>query len=240
MDNCLTLCKRASHRLCSLLLLAVTLTGCQTLAVKDFSVKSLVKSDIDMVTDQHRLVMTQLIKELTIKLYSRNPSELTKNGNHTLEERLAQILAPPPLGGYTELDGKSGIDAIRLALHSSHSSDRVFALSFGIATMIDKAYGHKQEFFFTDKLDHQVLYNSARNLETVAWLLTTTRSKETGAPLLLTNGSDPFGTLNLSFSRVFGKLIATQDMMAMIVADQNNRTIKNVVHKAASFTFLPI
>ena len=45
---------------------------------------------------------------------------------------------------------------------------------------------------------------------------------------------------NLSYERLFGKLIATQDNMAIIIADKNKRTIKTVIQKMATAIFLPI
>jgi hypothetical protein len=45
--------------------------------------------------------------------------------------------------------------------------------------------------------------------------------------------------LNLSFERLFGKVINAQDMMAQIMADRTNRTIKNVIQTLAT-AFIPI
>ncbi|MGB0663819.1 MAG: hypothetical protein ACPGMR_08530 [Pontibacterium sp.] len=216
----------------------LSLTGCQTLSAERFKLDQLVKTDIDMVADLHRQVMTQLIKEMTVKLYKRNPRELRKASPKTLEERLAQITAPPPAQGYAELNGLRGNAAIQLAFDPNYTSDRVFALMFGLETMIAKAYNKKHAFYFTDKLNQQSLYNSARNIETVAWLLKgATRPSQ---PMILSNGVSDEGYVNASFERLIGKMIATQDMMASIVADDQNRVIKNVVHKAASLTLLPI
>jgi len=39
---------------------------------------------------------------------------------------------------------------------------------------------------------------------------------------------------------LFGKLIATQDLSAQIVADSTNRTIKNVLQGVARYVFLPL
>jgi hypothetical protein len=45
--------------------------------------------------------------------------------------------------------------------------------------------------------------------------------------------------LNLSFERLFGKMINAQDMMAQIMADRSNRTIKNVIQTLVT-AFIPI
>ncbi len=45
---------------------------------------------------------------------------------------------------------------------------------------------------------------------------------------------------NLSFERLFGKLIAIQDDTAQLNANATNRAIKNVIQGVAKFVFLPI
>ena len=101
------------------------------------------------------------------------------------------------------------------------------------------AYNNKNELFLLDDLDHQKLYNSARNLESFAWHLNN-RKNDTGELYLLSNGVSEDGVSNYSFERILAKLISMQDVMALIIADSSNRTINRVVHGAASYTFLPI
>jgi hypothetical protein len=45
---------------------------------------------------------------------------------------------------------------------------------------------------------------------------------------------------NLSFEREFGKLIAQQDLMALIIEDKSNRSISRAFQNVATFVFLPI
>lgn len=219
-----------------LLLLTV---GCTPDNVRNFDIRNLAKSDIDMVADTHRAQIDSHIRELAVKLYKRNPRELSKTPRMTIELRVQQIMAPHPAKGYPELRGLKSEAALELALSPEFRGDRVFALLVGIHSMIDNAFGNKQEFFLLDELDQQKLFNSARNLETVAWQLSNRRGED-GELLFLTNGIGTNGVQNLSFERLFGKMIALQDMLATIIADSTNRTIKNVVHSAASMTFLPI
>jgi len=230
---------RHTMRVVLLLIVALFVSGCSPENVRSFNLRNLAKSDIDMVADSHRRELDSLIRQLSIKLYKRNPRELAKVSKMTMDLRIQQILAPPPVDGYPELQGRSGNDAMRLAFTHSYEGDRVFALMAGVRSMIDAAYGGKQEFFMLDELDQQKLYNSARNLETVAWQLNHRKDKQ-GEPMLLANGLSKQGIANVSFERVLGKMIALQDMLASIIADTTDRTIKNVVHRAASFTFLPI
>ena len=57
--------------------------------------------------------------------------------------------------------------------------------------------------------------------------------------MLLTN-SLPGEPRNLSYERLFGKLIARQDLVARIVADKGQRALRTVVHSLASAVFLPL
>ena len=58
-------------------------------------------------------------------------------------------------------------------------------------------------------------------------------------PLLLSNAVED-EVVNLSYERLFGKIIARQDILSEIVADRTNRTVRHVVQRMASAVFLPI
>jgi hypothetical protein len=45
---------------------------------------------------------------------------------------------------------------------------------------------------------------------------------------------------NLSYQRLIGRMIATQDNLAQIVSHKTGRIIKTVVVRAATMVFLPI
>ena len=104
--------------------------------------------------------------------------------------------------------------------------------------MIFLSYNAKTEFYLTDSLDAQKLYNSARNIEIAAWKLSNARDAR-GEPLILSNEASG-EVLNLSFEREFGKMIAYQDIMAEVAAQRTNRTIRRVVQTVAAMAFLPI
>jgi hypothetical protein len=45
---------------------------------------------------------------------------------------------------------------------------------------------------------------------------------------------------NLSYERVFGKLIALQDTMAIILAGKKSRTLIKIIQRMATVFFLPV
>ncbi len=228
---------RISKRLLALSLvftLPLLLSGCG----KTFNIKNLAKSDVDMVADTYVTTLYQYNRELMIKLYKRNPRELSKSPGMSVETRLRQLGATPPTYVFDELDGEITLDAINLAFDDDFRGDRVFALMVGIRSMLHAAFENKFEFYLLDDLDHQKIYNSARNLEIIAWRLRSFRD-ESGHPYLLTNGIHN-NIANLSFERLFGKMIGLQDMMAKIVAGKTDRQINSVFQGVASTTLLPI
>jgi hypothetical protein len=222
---------RSLINLTLLLIFLTTLYSCSSL-------NNLAKSDIDFVADAHLNEMNRLLKILMVKLYKRNPGELRKYPNHSIESRRSQIFLREGDLKFAELNYKEGVQAILLCFDEEYQGDRVFALMVGLTGMIRKSYNNKTEFYIIDDLDQQKLYNSARNLEIILWRLKNKRDSK-GRPFLITNELN--GRIdNLSFERIFGKMIAIQDMMAMITADKTNRAINKVVHSMATAAFMPI
>lgn len=227
-------------RLCGIGLLTLLLSGCVANAPTNFKISDLAKSDIDNVTDMHISQVRKLTRELTIKLYKRNPRELAKAPvGTTVKKRLQQLLDTPRTRKFSELNGAEEIKAIQTGFNDAFQGDRVFALMVGISGMLNAAYNYQDEFFLLDEIDQQKLYNSARNLEVIAWQLNN-RKDSHNEPYILSNSISASGIRNLSYERIFGKLIGLQDMMALLIADRTNRTITRVVQSAASMTFLPI
>lgn len=221
-------------------LLGMILSGCSGSDSRPFNIKNLAKSDVDLVTEIHLEHLRSLTKQLIIKLYKRNPRELKKNSGMTIDARVAQLMTVKrPEKGFIELGYMDGVDVLPLAFSREFEGDRVFALMAGITGMLSASYENKLEFYLLDDIDEQKLYNSARNIETVAWQLNNTKYED-GSLLLLTNGYDKNGIANFSYERILGQLIIIQDTMAAIIADSNNRTINKVVHSVASMTFFPI
>lgn len=202
-----------------------------------FRLKDLAKTDIDQVAEIHLERATDLMKSLTSKLYKKNPQELKKIPNQTIESRILQIFNCSESIGFDELDQKRGADAILLGFDETFSGDRVFAVMVGLYTMILKSYNNQCEFFITDQLDQQALYNCARNIEILVWRLKTKHKADDDLFLLTDSFAKPFP--NLSYERIFGKLISLQDTIAVIVSKRTHRVIREVVI-IGSMAFLPI
>jgi hypothetical protein len=217
------------------LLLAVLLP---LAACGGFDVRQLGKSDVDQVAEVH---VRQTLHELGLlldKLYKRNPGEWKKTGATSAQERLRQFTEAGSAVRFTEMEGKQGADAIRLVLDPAYRGDRAFGFCAGIRGMLLASWGGRTEFYLTDTLDPQALYNSARNLELASWLLRQ-RKDGRGRPLLLSHGQDGEEE-NVSFDRQFGKLIALQDALARVMEGRTQRTIKSVVQSMATAVFLPV
>ncbi|MGI9317316.1 MAG: hypothetical protein ACR2QW_08310, partial [bacterium] len=194
-------------------------------------------SDADLVADKFVEESRYLVRELTVKLYKRNPDQLRKTPEMTIEKRLNQLRSRRGELVFDELDGNQGIASLELVFSPEFSGDRVFALIVGLGGMLRKAYGYHDEFFMFDKLDADVLVASAQNVEILLWRLKNNR-KQDGTPWLIT-GEYQGIVDNLSFERLFGKLIGLQEMMARITDDSVNRRVTGAVH-AVSSVFIPL
>jgi len=209
-------------------------------SVSSFDPKQIGKSDVDRVADRHRREVFASVRLLAEKLYRRNPREWKKGGHASVEGALDRLLDPRTGWRLPEAAGRSGTDAILLALRGDFDGDRVAVYIAGMGGMLNSAFDQKTEFFMLDDLDPQKLYNSARNLEIAAWKLANARDAA-GQPLLLSNEMAQAGQpANLSFEREFGKMIGNLDLLAGLVADKGQRTIARVVQSIATAVFLPV
>ena len=216
------------------LVLSLLLTGCSNSV--DFSrFDQLAKTDVDMMADTSLREMNRLLGDLLVKLYKRNPHELDKVSGMSIGQRQDQIFDTSGRLIFKELNNKQGTDAMGLAFHPDYNGDRVFALIVGLVGMVRSAYNWQDEQFMFDSLDAQNLFNSARNVEVMAWRLS--NSKGWSGKLLLLSNSQPGEEENLSYERLFGKMIAIQDMMAFTIAGKWERGVTSVIKKAV---FLPM
>jgi len=203
----------------------------------EFRASDVAKADVDAVAEVHVQECLASARLLMEKLYRRNPRELRKGHDGAISAALSRAFDPRSRFDFPELAHARGTDAMLLALKPEYGGDRVFAFGVGLAGMVLAAYDGKTEFYLTDSLDPQKLYNSARNIEIAAWKLANSRDAR-GDPLLLSN--EMGDVANLSFEREFGKMIAYQDAMARIAAQRTNRTIRRIIQTLATAVFLPI
>lgn len=217
-----------------LLAFLVSLPGCRN-SFDSSSLNSIVKSDTDMVTDTGLRELTRLMEELLVKLYKRNPRELNKVRGMSIGQRQDQIFDTPGRLVFKELNYQQGTAALTLAFNLDYQGDRVFALMAGLVGMVRSSFNWQSEQFMLDSLDAQELFNCARNIEVLVWRLSHTR--DAAGDLLLLSNSQKGEEVNLSYERLFGKMIAIQDMMAFTVAGKWDRGVNYVLHKAV---FLPM
>jgi hypothetical protein len=158
------------------------------------------------------------------KLYRRNPAEWRKTNATGREAAVAQVRkAIETRTAWPELQGKRDIAALSLAMGPDFRGDRVAAFIYATADMLITAHGGKTEFFLTDSLDAQYIYNAARNVESAVWLLSTRRN--TAGQVLLLSDEINERERNLSFEREFGKVIARLDLLSGVLNEKYRRAV---------------
>jgi len=207
-------------------------------AESEFNVQSLAKGDIDNVLDIYVYEVRQLLRELMVKLYKRNPNQLRKSPFNDIDKNVSRVFDKYHDWSFKQLDYKESVDAIKMTFDDAYHGDRVFSFIVGLASMLMASYGDKTDFYMLDSVDAQALYNSARNIEIAVWKLS--NNKDERGELFLYSNSLPDEEVYLSYERLFGKLIANQDTIAIIMESKNKRLIKKVFQKMATAVFLPI
>ena len=210
-------------------------TGCsssQHVKGEAFEISSVLKNDIDLVSETHQEVVFQALKDLATKLYKRNPQEWKKEGHDSIEMAVRALSMPP----FPRVKGRIGADCILLAFNDNFEGDRVKAFIVGLETMVLASYNNSRSFYLYNILEAQKLYNSARNIELASWLI---RTKKRSDGTLFLFSSEGLDSRNVSFERLFGKMISVQDMIAQITADRSHRQIKNLIQTLAT-AFIPI
>ncbi len=203
------------------------------------SANQLAKNDFDRMADVELEENTQSLRNLMTKLYKRNPHELAKSTSDPVEKMVDWVFEGEQQHHFQfkEMENKQGTDAIFLAFNADYQGDRVLAYIVGLHTMLLKAHGNKTDFYLTDNIDPQSVYNVARNIEIAAWKLSTARDAN-GNLYLLTNEINDKDR-NLSFEREFGKMIGRTDLYAIALAEKSQRLISRVMQSLATAVFLP-
>lgn len=220
----------------SLLLLMVFMLGCTQSPPKPIA--QFGKSTVDEIIELHQQRVMQDLKTLTLKLYRRNPNERHDRGKRSLEDSVARLFNYPANVGFAKWKNTKPTDILRDALSPDYQGDRVLAFTVGMRRMLMASYNDQTEFYYLTEIDAQKLYNSARNIEIAAWLLATRRDSN-GERVLLSDSARELER-NLSFQRLIGGMIATQDNLSQIIAQKDGRMVKTIVVQAASMAFLPI
>jgi len=205
---------------------------------RSFSINNVAKSESDMVAELAQREVIAGVRVLAEKLYRRNPQEYRKAGHASAGIAAAHLIDQTRHWQRAPMARADWHHSFKLAFDPEYPGDRVEVLVTALTVMLMSSYNHRMQFYLTDQLDPQKLYNSARNIEVAVWKLSQSRYPD-GRPLLVTNSLDA-EAVNLSFEREFGKLIARQDLMALIVEDRSNRGIARALQSTASFIFLPI
>ncbi len=203
------------------------------------TINQLGKSDFDRMADVEMRENAESLRLLMLKLYKRNPQELKKSTSDPAEKMVTWVFDGEAQHHYQfkELNNLQGTEAIFLSFKPEFSGDRVLAFIVGLQTMLLKAHNNKTDFYFTDTLDPQRIYNVARNLEIAAWKLSNAR-KPDGSLYLLTNEINDTER-NLSFEREFGKMIGRTDLYAVALAEKSQRMISRIMQNLATAMFLP-
>ena len=203
------------------------------------SASQLVKNDLDRMADVELAENSQSLRLLMTKLYKRNPQQLAKSTADPADKMVDWVFDGELQHQFKfkEIDNKQGTDAIFLAFDANYQGDRVLPFIVGLHTMLLKAHGNKKDFYLTDSLDAQNIYNAARNIEIAAWKLSTSRDAN-GNLYLLTNEINTTDR-NLSFEREFGKMIGRTDLYAISLTEKSQRLISRIMQSIATAAFLP-
>ena len=203
------------------------------------SANQLIKNDFDRMADVELYENTQSLRVLMTKLYKRNPHELAKSTSDNADKMVDWVFEGELQHHFKfkEIDNKQDTDAIFLAFDANYQGDRVLPFIVGLHTMLLKAHGNKKEFYLTDSINPQHIYNVARNIEIAAWKLST--SRDTNGNLYLVTNEINSVDRNLSFEREFGKMIGRTDLYAISLAEKSERFISRVMQSIATAVFLP-
>jgi hypothetical protein len=217
------------------ILCAGLLTGCAIPVEAPDKVRNLAKSDTAFFVEAARQELDSNLQSLLVKLYKRNPVQLPEGMR--VDTRVEQLKSPRL--NLQEFGNPQPDALIRMAFQDEFSGDRVYAFVAGLQSMINHAFDHRREFLLLDNLPTaQFVYNSARNVETAAYLLRT-RKTQAGQPVLYADGISG-DVLNASYSQLIGELIGIQDTLAITLAKKDQRTLNAVARGVASTLFLPV
>ena len=219
----------------SLLILIIFLTSCQNNILKNIA-----KTDIDIITEIHAANAKDYLEDLVIKLYKLNPVYIKKNESYNSVSQVIIDIFKEVDTNKVDKTGKKNIELILKGFDKEFNGDRVYYMCKGLYGMINASYNYKNKFYLTDpKIDAQKLMNTAINIETLVWRLSNTKDNDN--TLMIKTNNINKNKINLSFERLFGKLINNQENMARIISSQQGRMIQKAAKGLVSkVLFLPI
>ncbi len=227
----------------ALVLMALGLGGCsgrlehEAIVSKnsDPQAGELLQSNVDRMATLAMRDNLSSLYQLMGKLYQRNPREWRKAGlpgREAAEQAIHQAIElDQPL---PQLGGRRDVAALSYALSADFQGDRVGAFIYALGNMLVTAHGGRTEFYLSDSLDPQFVFNASRNVEKAAWMLAQRRDAE-GQPLLLSNEGG-----NLSYAVEFGKITARLDLLAHVLEERYRRIGVNYAHGLLFLNFLPV
>jgi hypothetical protein len=201
------------------------------------SFNQLAKLDQDRMADYEIRENIESLKILMLKLYKRNPNQLKKTTSDNAEQAVNWFFYGGHEWDLKEINQATDFKAVYQAFDPKFNGDRVLSLIAGLYTMLVKAHGDKTEFFITDSIDPQNLYNMARNIEISMWMLST--KKDGKGNLLLISNEINDEVANLSFEREFGKIIGRLDYFAYTLSEKTERVITRMIQNVTTGILLP-
>lgn len=241
---------KLSNIILLMLSIGMSLTACTTVNTATYDDKTvasdpsnnglerLAKSNIDEVIELHQRAVMRDLKTLIVKLYRRNPGERHDKDVRKIRASVDLIFSMPIDQIHPKWQSMKSTDIVHLAFDDSFHGDRVLAFAVGLRKMLMSSYDNHTEFYYFTSIDEQKIYNSARNIEIAAWMLA--QKHDSQGKLFLLSDSLENEQRNLSFQRLIGQMIATQDNLAEIISRKTGRLIKTVVLRAATMVFIPI
>lgn len=203
------------------------------------SISQFGKSDFDRMADYEVRENLESLKILMIKFYKKNPKELRKTSSDNAELVTNWVFNNKQDWKFPSINNAEGVEAINQTFDENFEGDRVLSLITGVYTMIKKAHNDDEDmqFFITDVLDPQKIYNASRNIEIIVWKLS--NKKNSNNQLFLRTNEMNEKESNLSFEREFGKIIGRTDYFAYALSEKSERTITRVLQNFATAIFLP-
>lgn len=204
------------------------------------AIEQIAKTDLDRLADIELRENNLSLRTIMLKLYKRNPNELKKSNGTSPEKMVAYLFEQSEQHHFNfhALNNLKSTKALFLAFDPQFEGDRVFAFIVGLHTMILKAHGGINDFYITDSLNPQTIYNAARNIEIATWKLSNATDPQ-GKLYLISNTLNAHEK-NISIEREFGKIIGRTDLFAITASEKSQRTITRMIQNIASAFFLPI